>query len=170
VHPRRSCPSGHRAHTMHWPDAHWSVGLVLGTHLFVATFAQSPWQSHLQHPTWVSRRLHSSGFRGQPSVLHCVRSFMPVHACSCVGIWHMSVAPVLGTHLFVVTFVQSPSQSHLSRLKVGYGMGGWVGCVLSEHRVGNPRFFSNTKQRSSLDGWGAKVDKNDVGKGGSTYS
>jgi hypothetical protein len=126
--------------------------------------------THLQHPTELSSAMHSRGDRGQPSVLHCVRSFMPVHACSCVGIWHMSVAPVLGTHLFVVTFVQSPSQSHLSRLKVGYGMGGWVGCVLSEHRVGNPRFFSNTKQRSSLDGWGAKVDKNDVGKGGSTYS
>ena len=87
--------------------------------------------THLQHPTEESRAMHSWGSRGQPSVLHCVRSFMPVHACSCVGIWHMSVAPVLGTHLFVVTFVQSPSQSHLSRLKVGYGMGEWVGCVLS---------------------------------------
>jgi hypothetical protein len=50
---------------------------------------------------------------------------------ACVGIWHRSVAPVLGTHLFVASFAQSPSQSHLSRLKVGYGMGEWVGCVLS---------------------------------------
>ena len=87
--------------------------------------------THLQHPTELSRAMHSRGFRGQPSVLHCVRSFMPTHACSCVGIWQMSVGPVLGKHLFVATFAQSPAQSHLSRIKVGYGMGGWVGCVLS---------------------------------------
>ena len=51
---------------------HMSFGPVLGTHLFVATFAQSPWQSHLQHPTWLSRAMHSSGFSEQPTVLHCV--------------------------------------------------------------------------------------------------
>ena len=28
--------------------------------------------THLQHPTWVSRRMHSGPPRGQPSVLHCV--------------------------------------------------------------------------------------------------
>jgi hypothetical protein len=125
--------------------------------------------THLQHPTELSRAMHCRGFRGQPSVLHCVRSFMPMHASSCVGIWHMSVGLVLGTHLLVASLAQSPLHSHLSRIKVGYGMGGWVGCVLSigwEILV----FFLNTKQRSSLDGWVAKVDKNDVGKGGSIYS
>ena len=94
---------------------------------------------------------------------------MPTHACSCVGIWQMSVGPVLGKHLFVATFAQSPAQSHLSRIKVGYGMGGWVGCVLSigwEILV----FFPNTIQRSLLDEWVAKVDKTVVGKGGSIYS
>ena len=59
---------------------------------------------------------------------------MPTHACSCVGIWHMSVGSVLGTHLLVASLAQSPAQSYLSTLKVGYGKGG----LGPGNRVGNP--------------------------------
>ena len=53
--------------------------------------------THLQHPIWVSRAMHSRGSRGQPNVLQCVESFMPEHACCCVWFANLFICGFLPT-------------------------------------------------------------------------